>query len=167
VPLKSPDRRFDLTWAPISVGVLFHLDAHETPGDPGAPLDYAALRSDAALITWVVNQLNMADFMPRGAQEPLPVNDLVTQMLDAMRGGGQAQCTFDFGVLQPEDYPAGLTTSLTRAAQLLAAGNPQAAQATAVRVGILGLPRDGAGSAHVVRTLLLGVQGQSVTPAAP
>ena len=86
-------------------------------------------------------------------------------MLDAMRGGGQAQCTFDFGVLQPEDFPAGLTTSLTRAAQLIAAGNPQAAQATAVRVAMLGLPRDGSGSAHVVRSLLLPVQGQSVTPA--
>ena len=41
--------------------MLFHLDAHERPGDPGAPLDYAALRSDGALINWVVNQLNTAD----------------------------------------------------------------------------------------------------------
>jgi hypothetical protein len=168
VPLKSPDRRYDLSWSPLSVGMLFHLDAHERPGDPGAPLDYAALRSDGALINWVVNQLNKADFVPRGAEEPLPVNDMVTQMLDAMRrGGGEAQCTFDFGVLQPEDLPAGLTGSLTRAAQLIAAGNPQAARSTAVRVSVLGLPRDGKGPARVVRSLLLPVQGQSVTPAAP
>ena len=167
VPLQSPDKRYDLTWSPLSVGMLFHLDAHEKPGDPGAPLDYAALKTDATLINWVVNQLNPADFMPRNAQEPLQIRDLVTQLLDAMRGGGQPQCTFDFGVLQPEDYPAGLTVSLTRAAQLIAAGNLDAAGATAVRVSVLGLPRDGNGSAHVVRTMLLPVEGQRVTPAAP
>src|SRR6202000_1046588 len=142
------------------------LDAKDKKGDPGAPLDYEKLKSDAAVIDWVVNQLNPADFMPRNATEPLQIRDLVTILLDAMRGGGgQAQCAFDFGVLQPEDYPAGLTASLTRAAQLLAAGSPEAAPTAAVRVSILGLPRDGKGSASVVRSLLLPVQGQSVTPA--
>ena len=117
VPLQSPDRRFDLSWAPLSVGMLFHLDAKDAPGDPGAPLNYAALASDGAIITWVLNQLNKADFIPRGTSDPLQLDDFVTKLLDAMRRspGGEAQCMLDIGMIQPDDLPAGLTGSAARA----------------------------------------------------
>jgi hypothetical protein len=168
VPLPSPDPRVDLTWSPLSVGVLFHLDAAERGPDRGPGPDYDALRSDAALITWVVNQLDRADFASRGAGQ-LEVSEFVTQLLDAMRsaGGGEAQWAIHLGVLQVADIPAGLTRGLTRAAQLIAGANPQAGAVTGVRVSMSNLPPSGEGAERVVRWALLPVAGQTVTPAAP
>jgi hypothetical protein len=168
VPLRSPDRRIDLNWSPFSVGVLFHLDAQDGRPDRGPAIDYAAMRSDAALINWVVGQLDRADFASRGAGA-LEVNEFVTQLLDVMRnaGGGEAQWTIHLGVLQVADIPAGLTRGLTRAAQLIAGANQQAAGVTRVRVSMMNLPPSGEGAERVVRWTLLPVQGQAVTPPAP
>jgi hypothetical protein len=166
VPLPSPDRRVDLRWAPMSVGVLFHLDAEDRKPDQGPGLDYDALRSDAALINWVVNQLDRTDFASRGAGQ-LEVSEFVTQLLDAMRsaGSGEAQWMIHLGVLQVDDIPAGLTRGLTRAAQLIAGASRSAAGVTRVRVSMLNLPPSGQGAEHVVRWTLLPVQGQAAQPA--
>jgi hypothetical protein len=166
VPLPSPDRRVDLSWAPMSIGVLFHLDAADHQADRGPGLDYAALRSDAALINWVVGQLDRADFASRGAGQ-LEASELVTQLLDTMRsaGSGEAQWTIHLGVLQVADIPTGLTRGLTRAAQLIAGASPAAAGVTRVRVSMLNLPPSGEGAERVVRWTLLPVQGQAARPA--
>jgi hypothetical protein len=157
-------RSVDLTWAPVSVGVLFHLDAGDGQRDHGPAIDYDALRSDAALITWVVNQLDRNDFASQGAGQ-LEVAEFVTQLLDVMRGGGATpQWTIHLGVLQANDIPAGLTRGLTRAAQLIAGANPTAAAVTMVRVSMLNLPPSGEGEEHVVRLTALPVAGAAVTP---
>jgi hypothetical protein len=165
VPLPSPDRRVDLRWSPMSIGVLFHLDASDRQPDHGPGLDYDALRSDAALITWVVNQLDRADFASQRAGQ-LEVSEFVTQLLDAMRaaGSGEAQWTIHLGVLQVADIPAGLTRGLTRAAQLIAGANQAAAGVTRVRVSMMNLPPSGEGAERVVRFTLLPVAGQAATP---
>ncbi len=112
--------------------------------------------------------LDRADFASRGVGQ-LEVNEFVTQLLDVMRkaGGGEAQWTIHLGVVQVGDIPAGLTHGLTRAAQLIAGANHQAAGVTRVRVSMLNLPPSGEGAERVVRWTLLPVQGQAVTPPAP
>ena len=167
VPLPSPDRRFDINWQPFSVGVLFHLDAADRQPGGGPAIDYDALRSDAALINWVVGQLDRGDFSSRGAGQ-LEVNEFVTQLLDVMRrGGGEAQWQIHLGVLQEADIPAGLTRGLTRAANLIASANRAASGVTSVRVSMLNLPPGGNGPEHVVRFTVLPVAAQAVPPPAP
>jgi hypothetical protein len=166
VPLPSPDRRVDLRWSPMSIGVLFHLDAADRRPDHGPALDYDALRSDAALITWVVNQLDRGDFASQRAGQ-LEVSEFVTQLLDVMRsaGSGEAQWTIHLGVLQVADIPAGLTRGLTRAAQLIAGASQSAAGVTRVRVSMMNLPPSGEGAERVVRWTVLPVAGQAAAPA--
>ncbi len=166
VPLPSPDRHVDLRWSPMSIGVLFHLDAADSKPDHGPGLDYDALRSDAALINWVVNQLDRGDFASQAAGQ-LEVSEFVTQLLDVMRsaGSGEAQWTIHLGVLQVAEIPAGLTRGLTRAAQLIAGANQAAGGVTRVRVSMMNLPPSGEGAERVVRWTVLPVAGQAAAPA--
>ncbi|WP_028066159.1 hypothetical protein [Solirubrobacter soli] len=164
--VTPPNAPVDLNWTPFSVGVLYHLDANDRPRENGPGLDYDALRSDAAIISWVVNQLDRADFTSRGAGE-LDVATFVTQLLDVMRGAGgeEAQWAIHLGVLQVPDIPAGLTRGLTRAAQLIAGADPGLANLRRVRVSMFNLPPSGDGAERVVRWALLDLAGRTVTPA--
>jgi hypothetical protein len=165
--LNRPGAAVDLTWSPVSIGVLYHLDAQDRRPDSGPQPDYEALRSDARIINWVVGQLDRADFTSPGAGE-LDVSTFVTQLLDAMRraGGEEAQWNIHIGALQVADFPSGLTRGLTRAAQLVAVASPDVAGVRRVRVSVLNLPRDGNGPERVARWMLLQLDREAVTPAA-
>jgi hypothetical protein len=165
--VTPPNSPVDLTWSPFSVGVLFHLDARDPAHEGGEGPDYAALRDDARVITWVVNQLDRADFASRGAGD-LDVSTFVTQLLDAMRaaGGEEAQWAIHLGILQVGDIPPGLSRGLTRAAQLIAGADPTLSRLRRVRVSMFNLPPSGEGAERVVRWTLLPLEGRAVTPAA-
>jgi hypothetical protein len=164
VPLPSPSRQVDLRWAPMSVGVLFHLDAEDKKPDRGPGIDWDAVKSDTALLSWVVNQLDRADFASPALKQLEP-GSFVEELLRVMRtGAAEPQWTIHLGEGRVGDIPAGLTRGLTRAAQLIAGADQSAAAVGQVRVSIL-MFAPGSKTESVVRFTVLPVAGQAVKPA--
>jgi hypothetical protein len=160
------NRSVDLNWAPLSIGVLWHLDS-AGPSRPqtGPPIDYAAVQRDAKLITWVAGQLEPSWFNAPGVTD-FDIAAVVGRLLEVMRGasGEQAELALHFG-LTP--IPDGFRTGMERAAQLIASTDAAFSNLRLVRVTIFGLRPDN--SETVLRYTALYLGGSTVTaaPVAP
>jgi hypothetical protein len=164
---SKPGASVDITWSPVSLGVVYKLDGKEPPRERGQGSDfYATLTPGKDVIAWVAGQLDRSEFTPPGG-EALDVNKFVTDMFDAMLAakGDEAQFNADLGVLQERDWPPGLARGLARAGQLLVSARSDFAHLRLVRLAILNLPPDGKGPSRVVRWKQLPLQGEAVTPA--
>ena len=167
--LSKPGASVDITWSPMSLGVLYKLGGKEPPREEGKDSDYyAGLTAGKGAIGWVASQLDRSEFTPRGGGEPLDVNKIVTDLFDAMLAarGDEAQFNADLGVMQEADWPPGLTRGLARAAQLLVRARPDFARLRGIRLALLNLPPDGKGPARVVRWKQLPLETEAVTPPA-
>jgi hypothetical protein len=164
--LSKPESSVDITWSPMSLGVLYKLGGKEPPREGGQGSEfYAGLTAGKDTIGWVAGQLDRSELTPPGG-EPLDVNKVVTDLYDAMLAakGDDAQFNLDLGVLQERDWPPGLARGLARAGQLLVSARPDFAHLRLVRLAILNLPPDGKGPSRVVRWKQLPLQGEAVTP---
>jgi hypothetical protein len=167
--LSKPGSSVDITWSPMSIGVLYKLGGKEPPREEGRDSDYyAGITPGKDAIAWVAGQLDRSEFTPRGGGEPLDVGKIVTDLFDAMLAarGDEAQFNADLGVMQEADWPPGLTRGLARAGQLLVRARPDFARLRLIRLAILNLPPDGKGPSRVVRWKQLPLESEAVTPAA-
>jgi hypothetical protein len=166
--LSKPGASVDITWSPMSLGVLYKLGGKEPAREKGQGSQfYAALTPGKDAIAWVAGQLDRSEFTTRTG-EVVDINDRVTQMFDAMAAarGDEAQLNVDLGVLQEADWPPGLTRGLARAGQLLVAARADFAHLRTIRLALLNLPPDGKGAARVVRWKQLPLQAGGDAPAA-
>jgi hypothetical protein len=166
--LSKPESSVDITWSPMSLGVLYKLGGTEPPREGGKDSDYyAGITAGKDVIGWVSGQLDRSEFTPRGGGEPLDVNKLVTDLFDAMLAarGDEAQFNANLGVMQEADWPPGITRGLARAGQLLVGARPDFAHLRLIRLAILNLPPDGKGAPRAVRWKQLPLDSEAVTPA--
>ena len=167
--LSPPGSNVDLTWSPVSLGVLFKLDAEKKP-PPEKGQDsayYEKLQPGRQVISWVVAQLAPSEFTPPGASEALDAGGMVTKLFDAMvaaKGASEVPFDVDIGVQQE---PPGLTRALARAGTLLAGARPDLAGVQTVRLTILQLPPDGKGSSSPRRWKQLAIGAEPVKPPEP
>ena len=164
--LSKPGSSVDIDWSPMSLGVLYKLGGKEPPREPGQGSEYyEALMPGKDLIPWVAGQLDQSEFTARNGQV-VDVKDRVTEMFDAMATtkGDEVALNVDLGVLQEQDWPAGLTRGLARAGQLLVGARPDFAHLRMVRLALLNLPPGGEGPKRVVRWKQLPLQAEAVTP---
>jgi hypothetical protein len=147
----------DLNWQPMSIGVLYHLDASRPTRPSGLPVDYGAVQRDAKLIGWVVGQLDRSWFNTPG-NDDFDVSEVVTRLLDAMRaaGGERAELELHFGLMP---IPTGFRTGMERAAQLIAGTSPTFSSLSNVRVTIFGLRPDNTETVIRYTNLYLGRSG--------
>ena len=167
VPLSPPGSSVDISWSPVSVGVLFKLESDKkTPPEKGKDSAYyESIQPGKKVIPWVVAQLNPAEFTPPGASYSLDITDMVTNLFDAMKKeGSEVPFDVDIGVQQE---PPGLTRGLARAGTLLAGARPDLAHVQTVRLAILQLPPDGKGSSSPTRWKQLAIGTAPVTPPEP
>ncbi len=161
---SKPGTKVDITWSPMSIGVLYKLGEKDPAREQGEGSEfYKALTPGKDVISWVAGQLDPAEFAAPG-KEGLHVNKLVTDMFDAMLAakGDEAQFNVDLGLMQE---PPGLDRGLARAGQLLASARPDFARLRSVRLAILKLPPDGKGPARAERWKQLSLQAEAVAPA--
>jgi hypothetical protein len=162
--LSKPGSSVDITWSPVSIGVLYKLDgAKPPPREEGKDSAYyESIQPGRKTIAWAVSQLDPAEFRPPGASTPLDVSWMATDLFDKMKGAkGEVSFQVDIGVQQE---PPGLTRGLARAATLLAGARPDLAGVHTIRLAILQLPPDGKGSSSATRWKQLAV---GAAPAAP
>jgi hypothetical protein len=155
------NRLVDVTWAPVSVGVLWHLDSGGTRRpQTEPPIDYAAQERDSRLITWVAGQLDPSWFNAPGVND-FDISEVVGRLLNVMRGasGERAELELHFGLMP---IPAGFRTGMERAAQLIAGTNATFSNLRQVRVTIFGLQSDN--TEAVLRYTILYLEGSAVTP---
>ena len=161
---SKPGTKVDITWSPMSIGVLYKLGGQDPAREKGEGSEfYKALTPGKDVITWVAGQLDPAEFAAPG-KDGLDVNKLVTDMFDAMAAakGDEAQFNVNLGLMQE---PPGLDRGLARAGQLLASARPDFARLRSVRLAILKLPPDGKGPPRAERWKQLSLQGEAVAPA--
>ena len=167
--LSGPGSNVDLTWSPVSLGVLFKLDGSKPPprekGQDSAY--YESIMPGSKTISWVVAQLAASEFTPPGASEPLDISTMVTKLFDAMaaaKGASEIPFDVDIGVQQE---PAGLARALARAGTLIAGARPDLAGVQTVRLAILQLPPDGKGTSSPTRWKQLAIGAAPVKPPDP
>ena len=131
---SKPGTKVDITWSPMSIGVLYKLGEKDPAREKGEGSEfYKALTPGKDVISWVAGQLDPAEFAAPG-KDGLHVNKLVTDMFDAMarrqgrRGAVQRRPRPDAGAARPRpgtgarrtapgERPAGLRTTALGAAR--------------------------------------------------
>jgi hypothetical protein len=113
----------------MSIGVQFKLDKEKEPDRPGV-VDYSEDMEDGKADAWAAGQLSAAEL---GQFDALAT---VEKLHDAMRAakGDEAHWTLHLGPMRESEIPAGITRTLTRAAQLLVQAKPSLERLRSVRV---------------------------------
>jgi hypothetical protein len=132
VPLTPEHSKVNLEWSPMSIGVQFKLGSAEAPDRPGT-VDYGPDMEDGKVGAWVAGQLS------RDELGPFDATTVVDQLVESMRSakGAEASWTMHLGAMKEAEIPAGLTRTLTRAAQLVVQAKPSLRTLQAVRVTML------------------------------
>jgi hypothetical protein len=166
--LSKPGSSVDITWSPISLGVLYKLGgAKEPPPEKGRDSAYyESITPGKNVISWVAAQLDRAEFTAAGASDPLDVNRLVTKLFDAMVAAGRREPKLEVD-LGWSDEPPGLVRGLARAGTLIAGARPDLAHLQTVQLAILKLARDGKGPSSLTRLKQLAIGAAPVTPPTP
>ena len=98
---SKPGTKVDITWSPMSIGVLYKLGEKDPAREKGEGSEfYKALTPGKDVISWVAGQLDPAEFAAPG-KDGLDVNKLVTDMFDAMAAakGDEAQFNVNLGLM--------------------------------------------------------------------
>jgi hypothetical protein len=129
IPITPHGAGVKLEWTPMSIGVQFKLDKEKEPDRPGV-VDYSEDMEDGKADAWAAGQLSAAEL---GQFDALAT---VEKLHDAMRAakGDEAHWTMHLGPMRESEIPAGITRTLTRAAQLLVQAKPSLERLRSVRV---------------------------------